>query len=231
MLKKIFCSSSLVLLVLSFGITVSAQSEHKHLLVQEIVRKEALEIVAFPDAFQFAQAKVAGAEQFRFQNFENSGETSTRLVISDTRSKGGFKVLLTIEESIEASEKSIPQFGDATVKLRGRKLIDNRNLFLMTSAIGENAANGVFYPAEYAGITNIRTPFDSRGLDVNSFSSYTQNGVDLSKVPILLMDGTLPPNNGRNGTFGIDVNFALKIERYQSAGNYKMNFVYTVIPT
>lgn len=209
--------------------TLFGQSTHTHLLLQEVKRKSELKIMSYPDTFLFDPAEVSGKTQFRFHNDETSGDLSTELVIHDGRQSGGFKVFLTIQDTIEATHKTLPEYGDVKVRLRKKKMIENSNLYVVTSAKGDKVVNGVAYNSGAVGPTSISAPWDATGQDLSSFETYEKSGVSLVTTPIALLDGSLPAYQGRNGNFAIDVNYALKIGRYQPPGDYKMNFLYTVV--
>ncbi len=209
---------------------LQGQSTHTHLLVQEIIGEEAIEIVKFPETFNFAPVKVSGEEQYRFHSTLNA-DTDTALVVSDKRNKGGFKLYLTIEdEAIEAEYKIENEGTGDRVKLAKKKYIGNENLYVATSAAGEKVADGIAYSENFQGPGNVQAPLDVTGRDLTDFATYEEFGQSLVVTPIVLMDGTLPTTSGRDGEMSIDVNFALKIKKYQPPGDYKMNFVYTIVP-
>jgi len=202
---------------------------HSHLLLQEVMTKSELKILKYPDTFNFSPATVSGKTQFRFHNSDNSKDSNTKLIIRDERQSGGFKVFLTIRDKIKATHKTLPEYGDVKIKLNKKKIIGNSSLYVVTSANEENVVNGVSYSPKMTGPTNINAPLNATGKNLSDFKIYEENGVNLVTTPILLLDGSLPSNQGRNGDFAIDVNYALKIGRYQPPGDYEMNFTYTVL--
>ncbi len=223
-----FVTLSFVLFVMNAFVPTSiGQQTQSHLLVQEVLEGSALELVEIPDQFYFKPAGVTGVEQYRFHTVENS-QGKTSLKVRDDRNRGGFKVFLEIQP-ISATHRKDVENPEERVPLKKTKYISNQNLALVTTATGPKVSNGVEYSENSQGPANISAPWDASGQNLTVFKTYDQKGTNLVTSPVLLMDGTLPANQGRVGEFALDVNYGLKIKKFQPAGSYQMQFVYTVV--
>lgn len=234
---------------LSLSFTVQAVisetgDQGSHLLVQEVTSGGKLELILEPETVQFKPVKTQVYDQYRFQTTKTPN-VKNRLTVVDTRSRGGFQVILDIEP-IEATHKTIVQYDDSDpnkplserqekvqVPLKQKKFIGNDNLHLMTTATSEfnggESQNGVIYSLESQGPKTILAPYDGGSSSTEKFGAYKNSGTNLSRTPIVIMDGTLPANQGRYGEYSLDVNYAVKINKLQSPGEYQTNFTYTVI--
>jgi hypothetical protein len=186
-----------------------------------------------PDSFNFGQIQT-GATNHICNNGPNAtnslyqcsssqspiANTDDLLKIYDNRNSGGFVVTLST---------GINSFTD------GQNSIPLSNLYMLTTLpqIPEQGINedGITYNA--TGSRNIYAPayvneFEPDSLDISNSETYTSRTsvTQFGSNPLVLMDGSLDADLGREGYFSQYVNFYLKVDATQAPGNYALILTY-----
>lgn len=201
---------------------------------EQQITEAILTFQTIPESFSF-DTITAGSNQDVFNNNSTddppkaSSPGADLLKIYDNRNNGGFIVDISTTGTFTDGTNTIPL----------------TNLYVITTLDESDPKNGdpnnneepgVTYSASIPGgsngVRNIVAPAyvdtDIEAVDDKRVYIINDTNTQLGGSPLILMDGTLPALEGRNGTMSQFISFYLRIDATQPAGEYAVTLTYTL---